>query len=338
MKLGVIGWSGHENFGDERMIYCIRRLFDGADFFVATSWENAREHMSDLNQCDFILIGGGGLILRGANRHVDILEQIQPPFGFFGVSIEANHRDMSDFFEAMCSLARFILLRDAHSQEILNHHPKTIVGPDITFLFPYEVAPDVPEDSCALNLRDWFFWNSELDGWFHRKMVRLDRKYRKLEKYYPFERWRPWRVVRFVRQHFDHVYPFPFYFESGRRNDYGVLSEYFSETPSYFDETLLERVRYLVAMRFHALVFALQRAVPFLSLSYQPKNAMFCRDLGLPQLSVDIYSLKDLPGSLSMLKTERRFLRERFLDIRADYTAEIGRIVRHIRYDHGLAG
>jgi len=48
-----------------------------------------------------------------------------------------------------------------------------------------------------------------------------------------------------------------------------------SAGPTEFTIVDLQACRYIVGMRLHALIFACQAAIPFLSLSYQPKNEGF---------------------------------------------------------------
>ncbi len=41
MSLGLIGWYGHTNYCDERILYCIRRFFSDYELFVSTGWDDA---------------------------------------------------------------------------------------------------------------------------------------------------------------------------------------------------------------------------------------------------------------------------------------------------------
>jgi hypothetical protein len=93
MRLGLIGWYGHENAGDERILYCLRRLFAGKDLLVTQGFDDALRRLPDLDRCDFVVLGGGGLILRGCNRYARIFESVKTRFGCLGLGVETRHPD-----------------------------------------------------------------------------------------------------------------------------------------------------------------------------------------------------------------------------------------------------
>ena len=181
MRLGVIGWYGHDNYGDERILYCIKRFFSDCELFI-TSISDARHNIDELNKCDYILIGGGGLILRNIGYHQDFIRDFKKPFGLIGVSVEARHKNMHEFFNTIKEKAEFILVRDRQSKEYLNNHYKVIVGPDLTFLYPFDVVDEVKEDVCGFNLRDWYYWKSELYGHYYNLMLKANSKFPLIRK------------------------------------------------------------------------------------------------------------------------------------------------------------
>ena len=79
-KIGLIGWYGHHNFGDDRILYCIKKYLSDYDFFITNSWSDARKKINELNDCDYILIGGGGIILRNIIYQTDIIRNLKKPF------------------------------------------------------------------------------------------------------------------------------------------------------------------------------------------------------------------------------------------------------------------
>jgi polysaccharide pyruvyl transferase WcaK-like protein len=331
VRIGLIGWYGHGNAGDERILYCLRRFFEGHDILVTRDFDDASTRIADLNSCDFVILGGGGLILRDTGRYADLLEHLTPRFGCAGISIEARHADNLRIIETIKERSEFILVRDSRSRELLDCHFKTIVGPDLTFLYPFEVTAPSDEEICGLNIRPWPFWQGEHQGAFDRLMRRLDHTFGDLSHLYPLAKWEPGKAIDILQQRFKVTVPLPLYFEQGVANDRSVLTAYFTDVPDLFTESQFQRCRYIVAMRLHALIFACQMGIPFLSLSYQPKNGEFCRSLGMPELSLDIFDAAQLAGAIDELKSGRDRVRSRLISMRDSCHQEITTIMMALR-------
>lgn len=323
MRIGIIGWYGHSNYGDERILHCLKQSLPGHELFVVGGWEDARKSLADLNHCDYVLIGGGGLILRGCHAHLSLIEQLKTPFSCVGISVEAEHRDMRPFLELLKTRAERIIVRDTESSRIFGPHATIVVAPDLTFLSPLAVVSPVDDEMCGLNLRPWFFWKAQLHARYHRFMARQSSRIPTLINYYPLPKWNPAEIVPQLHKHFAALVPMPFYFEAGVENDIALMQRFFSSVPSSFDELRYAGLRYIVAMRFHAIVFAVQAGIPFISLSYQPKNINFCKDLGLEELSVDIYRWQEqLPQKINYLKNNYTAIRHRLLERREQYVTQ----------------
>jgi polysaccharide pyruvyl transferase WcaK-like protein len=311
MHLGIVGWYGHNNFGDERILFCIQKFFAGNQFYVA---DNIRD--PKLNDCDFILVGGGGLILRNTAKLVDSIQKIEKPFGFIGVGVETKHRSMKDYFDIIKKRAEFIMVRDQQSKKNLDYHYKVIVGNDLTFLYPYHTVEEVENEICGLNLRHWYYWKAELDGTYYRLIRRLNR-FSFMKKVYPFGKWKEEKLVKIVKSKFKKIVAVPLYSKQSESalliTDIELLSKYFEIIPSEFDISLYHRIRFIVGMRFHSIIFATQCGIPFLSLSYQPKNHNFCADLGLKELSVSLYKLDELNDKICYLKSNYGKIRNKLI-------------------------
>lgn len=332
MRLGLIGWYGHSNYGDERILYCIKRFFSDNDFTICNNWIDAGQRINELNQCDFILIGGGGLILRNINHYINIFRSFKKPFGFIGISIEAKHKSMEEFFELIKQRAEFILVRDTQSKRYLNNHRKVIVGPDLTFLYPFNIVSKVKEEICGLSLRDWYYWKATIYGGYYEVISRLNRRFRFIKKIYPFAKWNPNKAVKIVKKKFEVVVPIPFYFDSNVINDFDILSRNFKNTPNHFYNNFDYSIKYLVGMRFHSIVFATQCGIPFVSLSYQPKNESFCSDIGLNVLSVDLYKINALESKIDYMKNYYQQIRERLILYREKCVQDINIIFQSLSH------
>jgi hypothetical protein len=211
MKIGIIGWYGHGNAGDERILYCLRRFFDGHDLLVTAGFNDATRRIDELNSCDYVLLGGGGLILRGINKHAGLIQALKPPLGCVGLGVEASHEDNAEFITRLKEKAEFILVRDAESRTLLQNHFKVIVGPDLTHLYPFDVVAPTDAETCGLNLRPWHFWNCEHGSAEHERMVAALKRNPYLQAEYSGPKWEPAKACRVIQQQFGRVIPLPLY-------------------------------------------------------------------------------------------------------------------------------
>jgi len=108
------------------------------------------------------------------------------------------------------------------------------------------------------------------------------------------------------------------------------MEPYFGSSEAAFDPHYMASTGRMVAMRLHALIFATQMGIPFASLSYQPKNAAYCQDLGLPEMSVDIHRLKCLDSVLHILRDDDSRLRSHLVDIRSDLCCQASSTMRDL--------
>jgi hypothetical protein len=72
MIIGQVGWSGRQNWGDERIL--CSKVFKDDEIRPFTMWQ---ENIKKLDQLIFILIGGGGLISRGFSYYTDQLSKLK---------------------------------------------------------------------------------------------------------------------------------------------------------------------------------------------------------------------------------------------------------------------
>src|SRR4051794_3592764 len=80
MRIGLIGWYGRQNAGDERILHAIRVAFSRHDVLPTNSFDHAWSIIDELNRCDLVLLGGGGLILRGFGVYAGLIGAIKPRF------------------------------------------------------------------------------------------------------------------------------------------------------------------------------------------------------------------------------------------------------------------
>jgi len=268
--------------------------------------------------------------LGDTHRYTDLLYRIKPPLSFLGVSVENNSTRMQIFFQAMKQRSEFILVRDQQSKHYLNNHYKVVVGHDLSFLYPFAVVATVKEELCGINMREWHYWQGTLHGSIDKIMRVMDRRYPWVRRIYPFAAWNSELVAQIVKNNFELIIPFVLNTDSNNQNDWCVLSRFFNNVHQEFESAMLSKMRYLIGMRYHAIVFAVQAGIPFISLSYQPKNLVFCQESGCAHLSVGVHATNKLPERIAYLKNNYQPIRQALLDYRAQCVREMQRIAKSV--------
>ncbi len=328
MRIGILGWYGHANAGDERILAALRRIFAGHALEVVGELHLTDASLAALNRCDFVLFGGGGLLLRGNGVYAPGFARITAPLGVIGISVEAVHADNQALIDVLRAKAAFIHVRDAESARVFAGVPRLLSGVDLTFYDPYDVVPPTAEPVAGVNLRPWRYWRAEHGGAMDHFLRRVDTRLPALRRAYPFPKWVPERVIDALRAQALTRRPLPFYEEPGEATDADALAPFFPDVPP-FDATDMDRCRLVVGMRLHALIFACQKGIPFVSLTYQPKNAVFCTAAGVPELSTDLFHPAAFTAALTRVQADYAAVRARLLAYR-------GHAVAQMRADAGL--
>lgn len=316
MRVGVIGWYGQGNAGDDRMLSVIRSALGEHHLLVTTAFREVADRIDELNACDAVILGGGGLVMRSTAHHAGMLRLIRPPLVCLGLSVESTHPDTEAMRKIIAESARLIVVRDSRSARAFPGRCDVVVAPDITFLEPLDVVSPSPHSVCAVNLRPWHQWPGEPGGWLSRTMGRLQTRHRRLSAWMPVPRWSPQALLSAVGSHLGELRPLPLC-TNANQDDRAELATVFARVPTDWSPALLRGCRYVIGMRLHSLVFACQSGLPFVSLSYQPKCVEFCRSVGLPELSVALYGLRGLGRALHTITTDYDAIRDRLVDYRA---------------------
>jgi len=262
---------------------------------------HGEENIDKINSCDYVLLGGGGLLLRGFNKRYGLINKITKPLGCVGIGVETMHacaseHDMKRAVDLLLEKSNFILVRDAESKELLGNYSKVIVGPDLTFLFSYDLVDPIGQKIVGLNLKDWSCFGGEGGTLYWALLIRLGKSVKSLKKIWPFKKWDERRFVSLLHSFNAEIFPMPFNFEEKSSflvSDVAVLRRYFDRVPNTFDINWFKKIRYLVAMRFHAILFSVQCGIPFVCISYQPKCTRFCQSIGMNRYCLDHLSEYD---------------------------------------------
>jgi len=332
MRIALIGFYGHGNPGDDRILYCIRRLLQKHEVIPINGFAGMRSQRELVNSCDHVFFGGGGVVQRGTGVHAPLFQDLRPPFACLGISVEAVHDDNADLLKVLHEKSSFILTRDERSAMAFGLNNKVVVGPDLTFLFPYRVPDHAAScsDICGLNLLPWGFWPFEYKGGADKFMRRLTRKFPRVEAMYPFPKWSPARAVEAVRKEFKTVLPLPFYWESGQPSDGDQLRRFFSRVEDEYSSEAFSGCGAIVAMRLHAAIFACQMGIPFVSLDYQPKNREFCRSIGYESYCVSLFRPAELKQAIGKLKANYAGVRQQLLAARDECHARIHNLINRL--------
>lgn len=306
MKIGILGWYHQNNAGDDRILYCIKTKFkalgtESIEIFIA--WDELSSRIDEINKCTFLIVGGGGLILRNTNRLVSAFEKITIPFGLMGVSVDSEGPDNSDFIAYLSKRSKFILVRDSFSRKAFEKYNKSDLfqAPDLTFLYPYKSDSGInKEHSVAVSLRPWSPNVFKQYTKNHHRFTVVSRKIPFLVTMLGL--WKPEKFMRTLSMSVSETMkPFPLH--NSPNGDNILLGKFFnSENLSEFDIEILRQSDYLIGMRLHAIIFATQLGIPFIALNYASKVRNYVEDLDLAEFIVEIYNYKNIGKKIKEIK------------------------------------
>lgn len=288
MKIAVVGWYHKLNWGDEILENALTRLFSDCEL---TFWGHA-PNPAALAGFDHVVVGGGSVWPNTLfDKYLETRDSLLTPFSLLGIS--ARRSAGASLTQQVLADACAVVVRDRATRALLLDHPKVAVAPDLSWLYPLTAAAEPPRERIiGLNLRA-----------HHRG------------------HWRPEVIGEVVRGAAEEIVALPFYYgdrrwEGGRAlPDREVLAAAGVMGPERSAGSDFQRVRTVVAMRFHALVLAAQAAIPFVGFDYHPKVVAFCKELGLEQYCVPL----DNPRALSVAVAE---VEARYDSIRAHLLAQ----------------
>ena len=164
----------------------------------------------------------------------------------------------------------------------------------------------------------------------------IPKKLESINKLWIGKKWDEKKLIELLSYFGAQILPMPFEFDGNSSDtDFRLLGQYFENVPKAFDIGWYGQIRYLVAMRFHAIVFSVQCGIPFINLSYQPKCTNFCRDIGMGEYCLDIYSdydtildrLSDLLNNFETVRRNLIFQRQKLSD---NITSIMSDVLEHI--------
>lgn len=328
MKVAILGWYHQNNAGDDRLLYCLQTKLHSLginDIHVFVAWNDLKTRIDEINSCDFLLVGGGGLILRNTNGQVKNFENIHIPYGLVGVSVDDVGTDNADFISYLSKHSKFILVRDTFSYEAFTSHTKEhlFLAPDLTFLYPYQSKDSkIITNKVAVSLRPWHANPFKQYSKNYHRFNRWARRFPILPKL--FGLWDPEAFVTKLKTSVtEQLIAFPLHLNPEKGDDV-LMSKYleFSEFKD-FDISVLRQSDYLIGMRLHAVIFATQMGIPFIALNYASKVRNYVEDLGMEDSVLEIENYKAIHSKIAHLKAHQESISKQLLLKSDQYAKEV---------------
>lgn len=285
-RLAIVGWYHKLNYGDDLLQLALTHLFSDCSLsFIGI--EAVTPEL--LNGFDHVVFGGGSLY---PNKFLDdpaFLGTMRVPVSLLGVSSRGvtNHAVLRQLLDR-CTVA---VVRDRATIEVFDH-PRVVLAPDLAWLIPLAEGSPLRE-GIGVNLRRWpkLEWQPEPLVEALRRASGSGAVLRGLPLYVGHQTWESGRAVS------DRTYM------QGLPGLDTVDIEPSSQAYGTF--------RLVVAMRFHALVLALQAATPCIGFSYHPKIRALMAEADLGEFCVDLDAPAALERAVVSALTRESELRER---------------------------
>jgi polysaccharide pyruvyl transferase WcaK-like protein len=292
ISIACIGWYGKQNWGDEILRNALIALLRNHE----TVFFGYMPKVSMLNQFDYLIVGGGSIFPHHPffAHYKRIRKELRTPFSVAGISAKAQPDQV--IVSQIIEDARHFIVRDYHTFTQLGCNPKVAVAPDLSWLVPIAAAErEVHEPIAGLNLRDGQGVSpNSLRG-----------------------------IVEVLRLHTSNIVPQSFFYGppiwERTETDEAIMGRFnlfsFGNTPieAYYN------VKFVVAMRFHALVLSTQAGIPFIGFDYHPKTRAFCKEMGLHQFCVPIDDMARFETALIQLASQYDELREHLRTKRTEH-------------------
>ena len=189
---------------------------------------------TNFSEYNYIVCGGGGLFIYDVISPFDQID-INVPFGIIGMGAEFEHE--SNLAKRLADKADFFYVRDKYSIDCM-HLAEENTSYDVTFLKPLDILPREKVDLDSV----FFVWR---DG--HELL-----KNRKFNAYIQYEdTYQEW--VKRIGYNFSTIRKNDF-----QSNEYDILS-------------LMENSGFVISGRYHGIVAAIQRGIPFVAIDICPK-------------------------------------------------------------------
>ena len=242
---------------------------------------------TNFSEYNYIVCGGGGLFIYDVISPFDQID-INVPFGIIGMGAEFEHE--SNLAKRLADKADFFIVRDKYSIDCM-HLAEENTSYDVTFLKPLDILPREKVDLDSV----FFVWR---DG--HELL-----KNRKFNAYIQYEdTYQEW--VKRIGYNFSTIRKNDF-----QSNEYDILS-------------LMENSGFVISGRYHGIVAAIQRGIPFVAIDICPKIRALLQECGLEEYCVKISEIDKIDALIQKAKDNIESIREREIK----YTENANKILK----------
>ena len=199
MRIAILGYYGAKNAGDDRIQHTMRKGLPNDELSFFRAWNDLKIKKGEIEHHDFLIIGGGGLIIRNTNNLAALIQEIKIPFAVIGISVSSNAPDNQECIRALAQNACYINVRDKKSVEIFNlYAPKCQLQQsyDLTFAYPFSPKDiSLGFDRIGISLRDWQDFKAEQYSKEYYRKQWLKHQLKKLNLSFPFTKY--WNIAQF---------------------------------------------------------------------------------------------------------------------------------------------
>ncbi len=288
MNIGVMGYYGYGNVGDEVILENLQRFLAPHRVIpISLGLFKSPDLIKRLNAFDFLVLGGGGLYRKAPASPFGVFDSwsddLQTPIGVLGLGVEKLSPHLLPATHKLIDKSSFFFVRDEESRRILGH-PRVQVAPDLTFYNPVQ-APATgrrgKEIVCGINLRP-----------SHNAVAE-------------------WRRALLDLPITKKVFPFSIHPALGDRES---LLELDHNCPDGFDLNDFAAADIIVGAAFHSIVFAIQLGIPVIAINYDPKVYRLMHEIGLSHYMLEWDEWDRLRSCYEQALAEREVIRQQMLD------------------------
>lgn len=285
LNIAVIGWFNFLNAGDDRVGEVIIQLFDKHNVSLIKNYNREL-----LKTFDLIVFTAGtwhprSEISRNFKRWHKF---IKVPYMALGLGVEFTDDLLTkNNYNYFVENSLLTYVRDLDSKKALGNQEKVLVGPDITWMFPFSPIENYkPNKSIFLNLRPYSKLKDEID-----KIAQYSNTKLEINNFYSLS---------------------PEDTSLGRKYNYEHIQE-------FHNKRILNDCSLMIGMRFHSSVFCQQFNIPHYNLVYHQKvGSLFKNEkshinkmsnyLSFNQFKreLNLISVEDLLIEYKLLQTNRK--------------------------------